>query len=401
MLRVNLYFLILVLFSFAPLLFGCLYAFDEGDPDAAQDDDTIYDDDAIDDDYWDDDLTDDDNDDDVIDDDTLDDDVSYEFFAAGIDTIKDNGFIWRRTTDSTEWIPDEVFPLVTEWTLANISCHQSGVCWAVGGGDTGAWVGLLLQYDGSNWFASPSPLLGGGWSLTDVTLNAADHGWAAGAFDSHLSVILEWTGNCWQSVEVAWPYTPNGLNAIDASPDGAVAAVGYQDLNSSQRGFAVQWDGAQWEIVNLPVIASAYSLRDVAVLEAGSAFAVGQTALVSHGVMFQWRGSVWREADLPLGEESYALTSISDFDADHCVAAGYYLGSGLQILLIYENSNWTLAEVPMAGIPNSVFMISPQEVLVGGQDFIHYILMGSSIQAQVLPAANALVKGFSAIACPN
>lgn len=381
---------VVLLLLAAPFMGACVYQ--EGEK--APGDDDIIDDDTIDDDSADDDTFDDDTDDDTSDDDTGDDDISFGMLAAGNYTDKGRGFIWRRPFSLGYWTIEDVFPLVTDWSLAGVSCADEDTCWAAGAADIGVTIGLLLKYDGATWTAISSPLKSDNWTLADVSIATEFRGWAVGSFATQISVLLAWDGLDWLAVDLAWPYSPNGLVAVDNAADGAAIAVGYVGSSTAMRGFAAHTNGGDWDFVDTPEIGSAYSLEDVVVLSAQHAFAIGNTGPVANGIVLEWAGECWQQVTLPAIDANFVFRAISFINEQEGVAVGYFTDSETPCLLVYNQGNWSWQVAELSGVPQTALQITADLFFAGGEGWIE-CCHDQGVTSETIPDTDSLVRSLA------
>ena len=170
-------------------------------------------------------------------------------------------------------------PIQDEATaLTSVYIIDSNEGWAVGR------MGKILQWDGSSWKVTSSPV---SYDLFSVFMLSSNDGWAVGAEGA----IIHWNGNSWNIV----PY-PTGMKGILRS----VYMVGPNDgwavggsLSTLQE--IIRWNGNSWSLFRST---SQPSLTSVFMITSSDGWAVGEDII-------HWDGSKWILVSDPLKDGYY------------------------------------------------------------------------------------------------
>jgi hypothetical protein len=203
--------------------------------------------------------------------------------------------------------------------------------------------------------------------LTGAAFVSADEWWAVGAFSAALranrTLIMQFDGSEWSAVPSPNQGTSNnGLNGVSMIP-GAGWAVGYYQASSSGpfQPLAAQWDGTQWSLNLPPAFPSDSVFTDVDTLADGTAWAVGfQTATtgIRTTLIEQASGGTWAQVASPNVDTSTTntLVAVSGTQDTGLWAVGHWLGpAGLQPLILRYDTTvpspaWCLVpDVPAPG----------------------------------------------------
>jgi hypothetical protein len=190
-----------------------------------------------------------------------------------------NGTAWKRVASRSP----------RSSSLRSVAALSSHDAWAVGFYHTRTGdKTLVLHWDGAAWdrVASPNPRFSLGAELDGVAVTSPADAWAVGHYyngrsGAYLTLILHWDGTAWKRVPS--PNAPhsgeNYLNAVTATSPSSAWAVGeyYIRGGTADRTLILRWDGTAWKIVASPNPGTADNfLRGVAATSPANAWAVGE-----------------------------------------------------------------------------------------------------------------------------
>jgi hypothetical protein len=84
-------------------------------------------------------------------------------------------------------------------------------------------------------------------------------------------LIEHWDGTNWSLASIPSVDSPSALNAVSASSDSNVWAVGFAGTNA----LTEHWDGLAWSDIPTPSVVGTGNLFDVQALASNDAWAVG------------------------------------------------------------------------------------------------------------------------------
>jgi hypothetical protein len=212
--------------------------------------------------------------------------------------------------------------------------------WAVGTFTTNELsLPLIEHWDGTNWSVAPNvPRQVSVFNeLRAITAISANDIWAVGQFDQggvspEAQLLMHWDGASWSLSKVAVIATGESNAspvAVTAASSSDVWAVGGADVTgrdgvTSQRPFAIHWNGVQWTEVATPAPATpsaAFAFTAVAALSRNDVWAVGLNA--GHAFIEHWNGSSWSTAGTPvLGANGSSLEGITKSGTNSLWAVG-------------------------------------------------------------------------------
>jgi hypothetical protein len=163
---------------------------------------------------------------------------------------------------------------------------------------------LLVASFGSPSQAAEAPPVAGVHvgPLRDVVAIGPADVWAVGV----RGVVTHWDGARWQTQQLGGMLVPD-LTAVDAVSSSDVWAVGGVVAYEQRRPFLSHWNGSSWIRAKGPSFPGEVILRDVAVVSATDAWAVGSTlkqtatGVSIGGIVLRWNGSSWRRMSSPAG----------------------------------------------------------------------------------------------------
>jgi hypothetical protein len=229
---------------------------------------------------------------------------SRDAWAVGYNTATNralalhwNGTTWRRVA-----VPIPRFSLGAQ--LDGVAATSPANAWAVGNyhnGRSGAYLTLILHWNGTAWKRVPSPNAHSDENyLRAVAATSATNAWAVGEYfirggTADRTLILRWDGTAWQRAASPNPGTAdNFLRSVAVtSPANAWAVGDYNNFItrvrfSSHRTLVVRWNGTAWKQVTSPNPggpANDISLEGVAAASAGNAWAVGDS--IANGIPYR------------------------------------------------------------------------------------------------------------------
>jgi hypothetical protein len=172
----------------------------------------------------------------------------------------------------------------SEWTVmytggrSAVDMRSPTDGWAVGYADSlGGDYAYITRWDGTAWRYSANFSLD--WYLADIVAVSGTEALAVGSADRvGRPLVLRWNGRSW--VRLRAPalddVSPAWLNALTATPDGTIYAVGgRRNAAGEERPFVVRWNGTTWS--RMPVSTSSRSphLAGVVALSDHRVIAVG------------------------------------------------------------------------------------------------------------------------------
>jgi len=207
------------------------------------------------------------------------------------------------------------YPLSRAGYFIGVAARSASDAWAVGGTNwfTGSQT-LAMHWNGRSWTRVPAPTPGGGGLFTAVAATSSRNAWAVGLAGPGpgtpspvLPLIEHWNGRHWSVQPVAALPDGGSFSGVAALSPSNAWAVGETGLNSEgtgQRTLIEHWDGTSWTRVASPDQpgASAGYLRQVTVIAAGNAWAVGAATMPDGRIRTLtafWDGRRWRQVPSP------------------------------------------------------------------------------------------------------
>jgi hypothetical protein len=213
--------------------------------------------------------------------------------------------------------------------VEGVTALSPGNAWAVGTFTTNELtLSLIEHWDGTRWSAVPDVprQVSVANELRAITAISANDIWAVGQFDQggvspQAQLLLHWDGAGWslsRSAVIAAGESNASPVAVTAASSTDVWAVGGADVTgrdgvTSQRPFAIHWNGVQWTEAATPAPATpsaAFAFTAVAALSRNDVWAVGLNA--GNAVIEHWNGSGWGTAATPvLGADGSSLQGLT------------------------------------------------------------------------------------------
>lgn len=237
--------------------------------------------------------------------------------------------------------------------------------WAVGTyvGKTGAFVPLVVHWDGTRWTVVPSARPGIGVAeLAAVSASSADDAWAVGQFrtktDSDPALLEHWDGNQWTRVPgprfPGWRSTH--LESVDDLSSANVWAAGQRTLAGERlRSVLLHWNGHGWRFgapARQPHGYPQGGLTGLGSTGGSDIWTVGsyaRTDRYNHTLMERFDGTSWTRkpgVDLP-GPGDNLLTGVSVVSASDVWTTGYHNPQHAQTMIEHwDGSRWSLVPSP-------------------------------------------------------
>lgn len=251
--------------------------------------------------------------------------------------------------------------------LADVSAVTSTDAWAVGffaprNPNMGFTVTLALRWNGARWTHVPTPspaaALGGGASLSGVTVLSASDAWAVGSFTPPNSghtqtLVLHWDGRHWTQVPSPNPargkFDANSLSDVSALSPSDIWAVGRYDHNVGPNlithDLILHWNGSSWTQVPAPL----GGLTALTFVSGSDGWAVGCPQVL------HWNGTSWARVPSPApppGSSAGCLGGVAATSAPDAWAAGTFrAGAGFDRtwMLHWNGAQWSRVSVPDPG----------------------------------------------------
>jgi hypothetical protein len=192
--------------------------------------------------------------------------------------------------------------------LLGVTALAPNSAWAVGSYDQQTSSRpLILRWNGASWqsVAAPEPAGATNLQLNAVAARSATDAWAVGSYIdtsfNRRTLTLHWNGSAWSIVPSPNPNSfLNALNAVTASLDGEIWAVGYTSSGTGYRSLAMRWNGTSWQVAASPHAGAEFDnneLLAVATAGPGDVWAVGYSgANADDGqpLALHWNGIAWQ-----------------------------------------------------------------------------------------------------------
>ena len=241
--------------------------------------------------------------------------------------------------DGTTWskIPSPSIGKPAHNFLYGVSAIAEDDVWAVGyylgySGDNGAWLALILHWNGVRWTIMPTPNVDNAHNmLRGVVALANDDVWAVGDYNVisievvRHSLTMHWNGDDWRVVHS--PIVGNGhntLTAIDAVASDDIWAVGsyqrdYNDPYEPDLALTLHWNGDHWQPYHAPNPGVINRLTGITAVAADDVWAVGRQ---DWGMLLEhWNGNHWSVTVAP-AQISGIYNAIDAIGGDYLWAVG-------------------------------------------------------------------------------
>ncbi len=177
-----------------------------------------------------------------------------------------------------------------------------------------------------------------------------------------------WSPDCW--LLVSNPFTDGNLLDVDMLSSSEAWAVG----ESGGAGLVARWDGTAWsQAYTAPGSSEIYA---VSALSSTNAWAVGQGG--STGSALRWDGTAWSPVEVPTPASVGLLRDVALIDADNAWAVGHYTSgyTSYPLIVQWDGTGWTLSPAPGTGMLHGVFAAAPDDIwAVGDQGLPEPLVM--------------------------
>jgi hypothetical protein len=272
--------------------------------------------------------------------------------------------------------------------------------WAVGESTHGSQIrAVTMHWDGTGWSVVPAPVPHGDfatfgmWAVGGVGTEV----WAAGhrqytpdipyAFFGTHNAVWRWDGAAWQlqvtpalgggSGDMLW-----GMAAI-AQDDIWFVGDGHPTPNGPQPALAMRWNGAGFELHDVPIVnpeagqRAGNPLFAVSAVASDDVWAVGGTDINAIGSpdysnIHRWNGTSWSHVPGPTPGFFNKLVAVAAAAPDDVWAAGeYWDADGIFPLLIHwDGSSWS--QVPAPGGFLDMIALAPDDIWAVGGAIYHF-----------------------------
>ncbi|MBV8607192.1 MAG: hypothetical protein JO034_06995 [Singulisphaera sp.] len=261
--------------------------------------------------------------------------------------------------DGTSWKAVQTPPLPSgvSGQLLSVAAVSPTNVWAVGN-STGT---LIEHWDGHTWSIFPSPSVGAAGSLNAVTATPDGDVWAVGAAGG--VNLIEHFNTATQSWVVVPSPTPRNshLSGVSGTSSGDVWAVGSDGRSTADQVQILHWNGQTWSAVTAPSPGLEPFLSSVVALAPNNAWAVGSTFLPINSsesalqtVIEHWDGTSWSVVSSPNagGGSTNFLNGVAAVSANNIWAVGEFLdpnANNYQTLTEhFDGTSWSVVPSPNA-----------------------------------------------------
>ena len=228
-----------------------------------------------------------------------------------------------------------------------------------GGLSLGAWI-MVQHWDGSSWELVPTPAPPGGVSINfsgtrveDIVALGPDDVWFGGQWGEPNALgsvtwrplAMHWDGSDLEIHDTPAPYEGAygfkivSMSAVASDDVWAVCNRTY-GVGHAQRFVILHWDGATWDLVDVPNPGGLRVLYTVEAIAADDVWIFGEDQWPSDPsdvFALHWDGSAWTEiTGAPPARGAFALAG----DAIY-TGAGYDIGHGISL---FDGQAWTVVE---------------------------------------------------------
>lgn len=239
---------------------------------------------------------------------------------------------WDGTTWSVVPAPN---PSAGENRLNAVAAAGVDDVWAVGLASVGTRAATLVEHwDGRRWSVVPTPDLTSGESgesgasLDAIAVVSPRDIWAVGSQPSGV-LIEHWDGTAWTVADAPQPEDHGFLTDVDASGPDDVWTVGWTTSdgirNEATPPVVMRFDGARWEIVELPAAAAKFVVPLAITAVSPEDVWVGGWLGDSndaedydqhHALVAHWDGSGWTFPDVGLDRSPQVLAGATNTGGD-------------------------------------------------------------------------------------
>jgi hypothetical protein len=273
--------------------------------------------------------------------------------------------------------------------LNGVSALSASNAWAVGyrhdNSNPGFVETLTEHWNGTKWKAISAPNPGTqDNAFAGVAMLSARDVWAVGYYvnvgDDHTETLVEhWDGKSWTVVPSPNPSTGNQLEAVTATGDGELIAVGEDGPSATGGSQALieRWDGSQWNVDDSPGTPDGGELTAVSARSSDDIWAAGNccnNTQPNYGTLFEhWDGASWQIVPSPNAPGDNFLRGISIVPGTADVLAVGFSREGPEQPLAerWNGSTWSIASPPALpyGVLNGVTAISSTDAWAVGYYF--------------------------------
>lgn len=193
---------------------------------------------------------------------------------------------------------DEV--LARTWAVYDVTrAPDSGTLWTTARlQENGDAFDVLFSHDDA-WSRRAMGWAGPLWSLTDVTMTAADDGWALLHSTTHLDgYVGHWNGSTWTNATPA-AFADRSVGHLTASTSDNVWVTADYYEDGVHHDLINRWDGTAWHAMPVPDD----WLSEMITLGPENTWLKGSEHT------WRWDGSTWRQVADPPGSLFYAVAS--------------------------------------------------------------------------------------------
>ncbi|MFZ0667986.1 MAG: hypothetical protein WAM97_19730 [Acidimicrobiales bacterium] len=242
--------------------------------------------------------------------------------------------------------------------LYNVDCTSTSFCMSVGVDLLGEAIADI--WNGSSWNSTPPPAVNGSGGLYDVTCltNTDCIAVGGGEIASDTDGFAEqWNGRSWTVMQS--PPGSGALESVSCTSATACIAVGVTDEETGLVPLAESWNGTAWTVMNLPSVGAGSEdtqLYSVSCGSASSCVAVGVSEIdesdgtIDSPLIYSWNGTSWStEISAARSPADLGLTGVSCTSATNCMATGYFfdrLGSPQAYSEASNGTTWTSEKMP-------------------------------------------------------
>ena len=217
-------------------------------------------------------------------------------------------------------------------------------------GHAGAPAAEMPALSPDCWWPTANPFTN--TILYDVDMLSSSDAWAVGARNG-TSLVGRWNGAAWsQAYTGPGPSELHAVSALSSTYAWAVGASGTLTVTPS----ALYWDGSSWSTVAVPAPTSTGRLYDIALLDAGNAWAVGYYAsgYTSYPLIEHWDGAAWTVWPAPGTGSLQGIFALGPNDI--WAVGGQNLPSPL--VMHWDGAAWSIVSGPPQGQSSVLLSVS-------------------------------------------
>lgn len=239
----------------------------------------------------------------------------------------------------------------------------------------------------------------------DIEVRTPSDVWAVGDSSDgwyEQTLVAHYDGTAWsQTPSPNLPGVTNSLRSVALLADGEAWAVG--DYDSEESTLALHYAGGAWTGVTTPNAGRSSYLNAVAAVSPTDVWAVGAFSPTSGGrqtLIEHFDGSSWTIVASPNWGYYNSLGAVAVVAADDIWAAGYGGDSGLQppLVLHYDGATWSRVAVPGPGgdsVLTDFAVVSPTDIWAVGssglvtKDELTLVMHYDGSEWSIVPSPNA------------